>query len=140
MLSKASPRGTDSDEDIERAVGASLKEDKGEFGQLTAEALASKGGYEKGDWVYIIKDDIKYYFVCRQANGSNSQSDPAIPPPNSTYWVADECSKSLTGCRMRWGAGLSKNKGAVPSDTSVLNKGTLPYGGFPAAKKMSRLG
>lgn len=140
MLSKAAPIGTDSDEDIERAVGVGLKQDKGEFGQLTAEALASEGGYEKGDWVYIIKDDIKYYFVCRQPNGSNSQSDPAIPPPNSTYWVADECSKSLTGCRMRWGAGLSKNKGAVPSDTSVLNKGTLPYGGFPAAKKMSRLG
>ena len=59
-------------------------------------------------------------------------------PPNATYWVADECSKSLTGCRMRWGANRKEGQGAT-SGPCEISKGQLPYGGFPAAKKISRL-
>ena len=78
---------------------------------------------------------IKYYFVCKEPNGTPTV--PLVTPPNKTYWVADECSKSLTGCRKRWGADTGKVKmGAGYMD---WQEGELPYGGFPAAKKMSRL-
>ena len=92
-------------------------------------------GYKIGDYVYILKDKIKYYFVCKEPNGTPTV--PLVTPPNKTYWVADECSKSLTGCRKRWGA----DKGKVKMGLGYMDwqEGELPYGGFPAAKKMSRL-
>jgi len=141
MLKRAAPIATDSDEEIDKVIGTALKADKGEFGKVNGEPAFPSDGYNKGDFVYIIKDDIKYYFVCRLANGQTGP-DSAISPPNSTYSVADECSKSLTGCRMRWGSGLPKSKGAqtfIEGEDQPLRKGKLPYGGFPAAKKMSRL-
>ena len=90
--------------------------------------------YSKGDSVYISPegDHIKYYFVCKEDNTKGS----ATIPPNSEHWIADECSKSLTGCRLRWGAG----KGAANDTGCAIKKGELPFGGFPAARKMSRLG
>ena len=82
-----------------------------------------------------VNDKIKYYFVCKEPNGTPTV--PLVTPPNKTYWVADECSKSLTGCRKRWGA----DKGKVKMGLGYMDwqEGELPYGGFPAAKKMSRL-
>lgn len=76
-----------------------------------------------GDWQYgstyaagaIVKikiDNINYYFVSKGATPVNS------PPPNDKYWIADQCSKSLKGCKLRW---------AGNSDFS----GFLPFGGFP---------
>ena len=85
--------------------------------------------YKKGDAIYILKDDIKYYFVCKkEALGSE------VMPPNTEYWIADECSKSLNGCRLRWGS----SKGAVNADGCTIAKGQLPFGGFPAARKISQ--
>ncbi len=90
--------------------------------------------YSKGDSVYISPegDHIKYYFVCKKDGTIGS----ATIPPNAEHWIADECSKSLTGCRLRWGAG----KGAADDRGCAIQKGELPFGGFPAARKMSRLG
>jgi lambda family phage minor tail protein L len=90
--------------------------------------------YRKGDSVYISPegDHIKYYFVCKKDGTIGS----ATIPPNAEHWIADECSKSLTGCRLRWGAG----KGAANDTGCAIQKGELPFGGFPAARKMSRLG
>ena len=86
--------------------------------------------YKIGNAVYILKDDIKYYFVCKkEALGSE------VMPPNTEYWIADECSKSLNGCRLRWGS----SKGAVDDDGCTIAKGQLPFGGFPAARKVSQL-
>jgi len=86
--------------------------------------------YKIGNAVYILKDDIKYYFVCKkEALGSE------VMPPNTEYWIADECSKSLSGCRLRWGS----SKGAVDDDGCTIAKGQLPFGGFPAARKVSQL-
>jgi lambda family phage minor tail protein L len=86
--------------------------------------------YKIGNAVYILKDDIKYYFVCKkEALGSE------VMPPNTEYWIADECSKSLNGCRLRWGS----SKGAVDDDGCSIAKGQLPFGGFPAARKVSQL-
>ena len=42
---------------------------------------------------------------------------------------------------MRWADTLKGNRGAQAGGADeLLQKGKLPYGGFPAAKKMSRLG
>ena len=91
--------------------------------------------YEKNDFTYIIKDKIKYYFVAKSAVPVN------IAPPNTTYWIADECSKSLNGCKLRWGTdGYAQigNGGCPIGNMAVAEAGNqgLPFGGFPAARKV----
>ena len=84
--------------------------------------------YKKNEFIYFLKNNVKFYFVAKIDVPANT------PPPNSTYWVADECSKSIYGCRLRWGTrtGSVKDNGGCPIGGS---KG-LPYGGFPAARKV----
>ena len=88
--------------------------------------------YFKGNYVYLEKEKIKYYFVCKK-NMADNEKGPASMPPNTNYWIADECSKSLTGCRMRWGT-----EGKVVDGGCGIKKGNLPFGGFPAARKVHR--
>lgn len=71
----------------------------------------SDSSYSVGDQVYIQVGLIKYYHVCRTTNSN-------ISPPNSAYWVADECSKTLKGCRIRF-----------------ANASYLPFGGFPGSNR-----
>lgn len=69
--------------------------------------------YAKGDFVRVTKNNINYYFVAAITVPAGKK------PPNADYWIADECSKDIRGCRLRWEkSGLS-----------------LPYGGFPSASK-----
>ena len=89
--------------------------------------------YSAGDYVYLEKEKIKYYFVCIKDNGQGEKAT-AILPPNLEYWAADECSKTLTGCRMRWGS----KKGKVNDTGCAIEKGQLPFGAFPAARKISQ--
>ena len=96
--------------------------------------------YDKNDFTYIIKDKIKYYFVAKTSVLENT------PPPNSAYWIADECSKTLNGCRLRWGIGGSvaqTKEGATcpigPVGNAAGTQGGLPFGGFPAARKVSQM-
>jgi len=98
--------------------------------------------YKLGNYVYLEKEKIKYYFVCVKENGQDlyenneiKEKIDAIIPPNIQYWAADECSKTLTGCRLRWG----DRKGKVNDKGCAIQKGELPFGGFPAARKISRL-
>jgi lambda family phage minor tail protein L len=51
--------------------------------------------YSKGDIVYLQKDKVKYYFGCKVDN-------PPVGPPNSRYWLADQCSKTVKGCSLRF--------------------------------------
>lgn len=81
--------------------------DKGEF--------RSDGTYVKGDCVFIQKNDLKYYFVAKQDN-------PIKPPPNLNFWISDNCSRTLNGCRIRWQA---------------IENGTLPFGSFPSVNRLS---
>tara|TARA_B100000427_G_scaffold273882_1_gene241793 strand:- start:837 stop:2099 length:1263 start_codon:yes stop_codon:yes gene_type:complete len=127
LPNKAVPVATDKDEKISDILDISNLNDRSEW----KESLE----YSRGDFVYILKDQIKYYFVCKIDEGTKITGTDAIPP-NSDYWIADQCSKSLTGCRMRWGT----SKGSVIDTNCAIKKGQLPFGGFPAAKKMSRLG
>ena len=107
--------------------------------------------YNRNSYVYIIKDKIKYYFVSK--GGPKAQLDPSAadynsedsvpvstPPPNSSYWIADECSKTLNGCRLRWGNGGSVSQGNCKIGPVFDNaSGGLPFGGFPAARKVSQM-
>ena len=123
LPAKAAPIANDKDERIAELINKSVIETGPWRNNIT---------YKKGDAVYLAPegDHVKYYFVC---NTDGTIGADTIPP-NGKYWIADECSKSLTGCRLRWGAG----KGAA--GTGAIKKGELPFGGFPAARKMSRLG
>ena len=92
--------------------------------------------YDKNSFVYITKDKIKYYFVAKANVPENT------PPPNATYWIADECSKTLNGCRLRWGTGGSVSQGSCsigPVGNAAGTQGGLPFGGFPAARKVSQM-
>jgi len=136
---KTPPCSNDQDEKITAILGSSIKADKQ---QWNAQAVAGKPledepplSYSKGDYCYLIKDKIKFYFVAKQdVPLSVNQNNP---PPNDDYWIADECSKTLTGCRMRWGSrGSVQNNGGLSS--CGISKGELPFGGFPAARKVYR--
>jgi len=141
LPSFAAPVATDNDELIASITGKvgqySSGGDQGKW--------VSDKKYKKNEFVFILKNNIKFYFVAK--GGSKAQLDSsaegydeedpipvATPPPNSTYWIADECSKSLHGCRLRWasGTGAVRDNGGCPIG---LANG-LPYGGFPAARKV----
>ena len=55
------------------------------------------------------------FYVCIKDNGSTAKD----PRYYKEYWVADQCSKTLKGCKLRW-----QHYGEYP-------KG-LPFGGFPS--------
>ena len=43
-----------------------------------------------------------------------------MPPPNGQYWIADQCSKSVKGCKTRFG------------------ENALPFGGFYGVSNYNR--
>jgi lambda family phage minor tail protein L len=65
--------------------------------------------YSKGNYVFVEISGIKYYFVSK--TNSNNYS-----PFDTNYWIADQCSKRLKGCRKRYSS-------------------PLPFGGFPATNR-----
>jgi len=88
--------------------------------------------YKVGNYIFLEKDSIKFYFVCRK-DIEEGDKGPSTMPPNTAYWIADECSKTLKGCRLRWGI-----DGKVNPAGCGIKKGELPFGGFPAARKVSQ--
>ena len=137
LPTKAIPAGTENDQKMRDFV--TVEKDLGPWEKGKA--------YASGDFVYLLKDKIKYYFVStgplKNSEGNvivDSEEKPTFPntdrmPPNSEYWVADECSKSLTGCRMRWGSNGTFKHG---NTNCQIKAGDLPFGGFPAARKISQ--
>ena len=79
--------------------------------------------YALGDYCYIEKDQVKYYYVSRVANNT-------YEPPNSAYWIEDACSKLLKGCKLRWAPETNP-----PRRASNISLGSLPYGGFPSVNR-----
>ena len=89
--------------------------------------------YVVGDYVYrenknikVMTSDInapinyeplKKFFICVKAHTSTSVKDPFF---NKEYWIADQCSKTVTGCKLRFG-----------------NQDGLPFGGFPGTEEYS---
>lgn len=91
---------------------------------ITVKGLWKKNTtYLKGEAVFIEKNGIKYYFVCKVTSTT-------VRPPNTNYWVEDACSQTIAGCKLRW-----KNKYIGFTDTQGLIKGVLPFGGFPGTNK-----
>ena len=76
--------------------------------------------FTAGTPVYITVKGIRYYYVAKTTVPATS------PPPNTAYWIADHCSKTITGCRLRWGI---NSPGQL---NSIGRNGYLPFGGFPA--------
>jgi len=92
--------------------------------------------YVIGDVVFITKNDIKYYFVCKgDSEDSNvNYVPPAFAPPNGRYWEPDQCSKTLAGCELRWGStGTAKRctNATCGTDDREAAHEYLPFGGFP---------
>jgi lambda family phage minor tail protein L len=54
--------------------------------------------YVSGDFIFLEKEKLKYYFVCIQNNTSTIFN----APPNTNFWAADNCAKSIKSCRLRW--------------------------------------
>lgn len=97
------------DELISKLIGTSNFIDRGQYIQGNS--------YAVGDQVYITKNDLNYYFVCKQNTNYYA-------PPNLQYWILDDCSRLISGCKLRW------------SDVdNGLGVGVLPFGGFPAVNK-----
>jgi lambda family phage minor tail protein L len=103
--------GTEDDQVIKdmplfKADNIPISNDPSEWGASTK--------YEKGNVVFISKKGINFYFVAK------SQVPINIPPPNGQYWLADQCSKSVKGCKIRFG------------------ENPLPFGGFYGVSNYNR--
>lgn len=152
-LLAAPPVADASDNIFNGYIGQSNWIDRGPWKQGTS--------YIKNNFVYIEKNDIKYYFVCDKNNTANSIN----APPNETFWKSDTCSKTLKGCRLRWrenpnfseitfngGYNFSAYSVAAGQNIEVFDKlisykvrapkdgagkqliGILPFGGFPSVE------
>jgi lambda family phage minor tail protein L len=113
----APPVANERDEKIEEILGTSIV-DRGEY--------QSNISYKKGHAIFLQKNGVNYYFVA-------SVDSPLKPPPNKNYWIADYCSRSQRGCKLRWG-----HDGAVIVGNSGITKGRLMFNGFPATNKLIR--
>jgi lambda family phage minor tail protein L len=70
--------------------------------------------YSKGAVVYIVKQNINFYFIAKTDVPKNS------PPPNGNFWIPDQCSKTIKGCKIRFG------------------DNALPFGGFYGVSNYNR--
>ena len=75
---------------------------------------APRTEYNKGDVVYITKNGINYYFVAQVPVPRDT------PPPIAKYWVADQCGKKISSCKLRFG------------------NNPLPFGGFYGVSNYNR--
>ena len=114
----APPIANERDEIITSALSIDSTTDRGEWMPNTT--------YWKGDSIYVEKNGVKYYFVCRENN-------PIYPPPNQKSWEKDVCSKTMRGCDLRWGANGSVFLGR---NAAGLAKGYLRMGAFPGVNKV----
>lgn len=87
--------------------------------------------YVVGDYIYIENANVKVsqedinanpnwkplqkVYICVKAHTATAGKNPSI---NKEYWLADQCSKSIEGCRLRF-----------PDNDE------LPFGGFPGTEE-----
>lgn len=58
-----------------------------------------------------------------------------VPPAHGEYWErGDMCSKSMDGCKMRFGYNPLANTANSLGKSDPKTSGNLPFGGFPGAK------
>ena len=120
----APPVATIRDESIKELLGVNELVFKGKF--------SNQSTYEPGDYIHMEKNGIKYYFVAKKKISATNNSEFA--PPNPDFWIADLCSKTLSGCRKRWGVLGS----VVVGEGTDFVKGELQFGGFPNATRLEQ--
>ena len=117
--------------------------------QLRPARWNSSLDYTKGDAVFLKKDGIRRYFTAK-SSVTNAVAQPGSGPPNTIYWLADQCSKTIKGCKIRWSNSFKISLGLRPPTPSPgffgftvdpnsvfrTHRGALPFGGFPAANKI----
>jgi len=54
--------------------------------------------YRRGEFTFLEKMGIKYYYVSLTGHLSNAFN----APPNRIFWSTDSCSKEISACRNRW--------------------------------------
>ncbi len=120
----APPVATINDQNIKDMIGVSELVFKGRY--------SSKAFYESGDYIYMEKNGVRYYFVAKVDIPATENTE--YSPPNPDFWIADLCSKTLQGCRKRWGAQGS----VIIGESEDFKKGELQFGGFPNATKLEQ--
>ena len=120
----APPVATINDQNIKDMIGVSEFVFKGRY--------SSKAFYESGDYIYMEKNGVRYYFVAKVDIPATENTE--YSPPNPDFWIADLCSKTLQGCRKRWGAQGS----VIIGESEDFKKGELQFGGFPNATKLQQ--
>ena len=72
--------------------------------------------------VFVVgnTNDIRYFYVSK-GDGEGGNTPANASPPNTKYWAPDTCSKTLKGCKLRWG-----NAGSANPKSKFL-----PFGGYP---------
>lgn len=91
------------------------------------------GEYKVGQFVYIENSNVKVakrdinaipnwtpllrFYICIKNHSASGLKNPSF---NKEYWVSDQCSKTLNGCKLRFGSG-----------------DYLPFGGFPGVEEYS---
>ena len=94
---------------------------------------ANAGVYKVGEFVYIENSNVKVakrdinaipnwtplqrFYLCVKTHTASGLKNPSF---NKEYWVSDQCSKTLNGCKLRFGSG-----------------DYLPFGGFPGVEEYS---
>ena len=78
--------------------------------------------YVTGDIVYVTVSKVNYYFIAKSDVPKNQ------PPPNKIFWISDQCSKTVEGCKLRWGVGS-------PGGSYSSRENNLPFGGFPGVRR-----
>jgi lambda family phage minor tail protein L len=80
--------------------------------------------YLQGEYVYISKDGVNYYYVARVSIAAG------LGPPNESLWIPDQCSQSIRGCALRFGQSKRLSDGTYQSNVE------LPFGGFPGTNRL----
>ena len=116
----APPVATYNNELITSIIGQSTNND---WIDGVAEEWNSNAVYPKVHVTRVKVKGVNYYFVSKgKINGEDNKGNV---PPNDTYWVADQCSKTIDGCRLR-----CKNNPELGTIS-----GPLPFGGFPTSRR-----
>jgi phage-related protein len=119
----APPLATFKNEKISKIIGTSLKH-SASSGYVPGELWDQSKTYSAGQYVRVNLKGVNYYYVSR--GQVNNVDNLGKPPPHEAFWVADECSKELKGCALRW---RENPESAQPATTP------LPIGAFPTSRR-----
>ena len=74
--------------------------------------VAKKNINENPNWIPLYK-----FYICTKTHVATGAKHPSF---NKEYWACDQCSKTIDGCKLRFG-----------------NQDYLPFGGFPGTEEYS---